>query len=455
MMKSSVIRSLLGYSDKAPEVPQKCKQCEQYEIKLDNARVALVLADSYGEKLTRAREVFVHKLADQIRVPLHSVVGICGNIAKQDALTHDAVSQIGIINQTCSQILSTINELLQVATVESGRMCMENVTFDPKKLMELVVKLLAKKVFEKQVEPCIDLHKNVMKTMAGDVSRLRQCLFAIVDTLLEESNPGDVLEMHMRVLDPDDALIATMPRSKRYIPCLFLIKLRRASQGEIENMQQVDTETETDPQIVLSAELAQGLSGRLLHTRSYTAFQMVVHFRNPIGGTNPSSSVQYSTSRDPVVKGRKFTILLYEENPVFLRSVCKSLASKGHVVDIVRDAEEVIPLADAGSVHRTYDCVLVDTSDGGSKLIQTLRDIEERTGIGHMTILLSITYGLEGWERRYMDAGVDGHFLKPCSDEVIISRIIDAISAVNSLVPIDEGSVSQNSSTNSSVQLGS
>lgn len=419
---------------------------------LDNARVALVLADMYGERLTRAREDFVHKLADQIRVPLHGVVGICAAINNENDLAHDAEMQIGIVNQTCSQILPTINELLQVATVESGRMCMANVSFDLRKLMDLVVKLLAKKIFDKQVETCIDVDKSVMKTIAGDVSRLRQCLFAILDTLLEESNHGDVLEINMRVVASDDRLVATMPRSKRYIPRLYELKLRRAPQREIENMTQVDTEKESDPHIVLSAELAQGLSGRLLHTQSYTAFHMIDHFRNPVGGAIPSSSVRYSTSRDPVDKGRKFTILLYEENRVFLKSVWKNLATKGHLVDIVRDAEEVIPLANAGSVHRTYVCVLVDTSEGGFNFIQTLQEIEDRTGIGRMTILLSITYGLERWERRYMDAGVDGHFLKPWSDEVIISRITDAISAVNSLVSIDEGSVSQNSSTNSSAQ---
>lgn len=445
-MKSSRFRSWLGTSDETSET-KTCKNCEDLEKRLSNARVALVLADSYSERLTRAREDFVQKLGNQIRVPLHSVVGICGAIGQEIALTHDARAQIGIINETCSQILSTINELLQVTTGESGRMCMENVSFDPRRMMDQVFKLLTKKLIEKRVGRCVDVNKNVPRTLAGDVSRLRQCLFAIQDTLLEESRPGDVLEINMRVLDSDDRLIAFMPRSKRFIPCLYELKLRRAPEREIINMQQVDIEKEMEPQIVLSAELAQGLSGRLLRTQSYTAFHMVVHFRYPIGGSTPS--IRYSTSRDPVDAETKFTILLYEENPVFLNSVCKNLAAKGHVVDIVRDAEEVISLVTAGTVHGTYDCVLVDTSEGGLHFIESLRAVEDRTGIGRMTILLSITYGLEGWERRYVDAGVDGHFLKPCSEQVIISRIKDAISAVNSLVSGEESSVSQTSSNNS------
>jgi CheY-like chemotaxis protein len=454
-MKTSLFRSWLSTPDrpinKSPDI--SCHICTTLEQKLDNAKVALVLADKYGEKLTRAREDFVHKLADQIRVPLHGVVGICTSMACEDTLPQECLIKIGIISQTSSQILATINELLQVTTVESGRMCMENVAFDPRKRMQLVMKLLTRKLNDKRVVCCINVDDTISKTLARDVSRLRHCLFAIADTLLEESNPDDVLEMNLRVVQPDEQIIATMPRSKRYVPCLYELKLRRIPELEVEDMQLVDTEKEGDPQIVTSAELAQGLSGRLLHTPSYTAFHMIVHFCNTIGGASPSPSLRYSTFRDPVDKGRKFTILLYEENPVFLRSVCKNLATKGHLVDIVRDTDEVIPLAHSGTVHKTYDCVLVDTSEGGFNFIKSIRQFEQRTWIGRITILLSITYGLDGWERRYMDAGVDGHFLKPCSDEVIITRITDAISAVNSLVAISERSVSQNSS--SSVRLDS
>ncbi|GAQ89737.1 two-component system NarL family sensor histidine kinase BarA [Klebsormidium nitens] len=356
-MSGSRFKSWMGYSDKAVESPQ-CKSCEELEKRLNNARVALVLADNYAERLTRAREVFVQKLGDQIKGPLHGVVGICGAMREENALPPDARIQIGVITEMCGQILTTINELLQLDTAESGRMCMENVSFDPRRMTDLVFKLLSKKMIQKRVGRSIDIHKDVPKSLAGDVSRLRQCLVEIQDTLLEESRPGDVLELNMRVLDPEEQLIATMPRSKRFIPCLYELKLRRVPQRELANMEQVDIEREKEPQIVLSAELAQGLNGRLLRTQNYAAFHLVVHFRHPIGGANPS--VRYSASRDPVTADKKYTILLYDENPVFLKLVCKSLASKGHVVDIMRDIEEVIGLVEAGTVHETYDCVLVD-----------------------------------------------------------------------------------------------
>lgn len=426
-----------------------CKRCPELQKQLENAKVALVLADRYGETLTKAREKFVHKLADQIRLPLHGIIGLCSSL-----MMSENDEKVGTIKQTSEQILTTINELLQIATIESGRMCMENVSFDPRRLLSLTLKLLAKKIGEKEVAPRIDINVSVPKTLAGDVSRLRQCLFAIIDTLLEESNPGDILDLNMQVLSPDDPLLGTMPRSKRYIPCLYELKLRRP---RLEKMLYTETENETEPLVVLSAELAQGMGGRLMHSSSYTAFQMVAYFRSSIGGPISNPSLRYSTSRDPVTEGKKFTLLIYEENPVFLKSICKPLATQGHTVDIVKDVNEIQQLVTSGTIHQTYDCVIVDTSEKGFRLVESLRETEreamhDKRKHDRLTILLTLTNGLETWNSTYESSGVNGYFLKPCGVELIISRVTDAISAVHSLVSLEEGSESQ-SSSNSSVQL--
>jgi DNA-binding NarL/FixJ family response regulator len=104
-------------------------------------------------------------------------------------------------------------------------------------------------------------------------------------------------------------------------------------------------------------------------------------------------------------------------------------------------------MAESGSLHRTYNCALVDMSDGSFELVRSLRAAERRTGIQRLPVLVSVAYGTDDWERRYLDAGINGHFLKPCSKDVILGRIGDTISAVNALVSIHEDSVSQGSST--------
>jgi hypothetical protein len=55
------------------EAERPCKRCDAYAKQLKNARVALVLADKHSDTVVRAREGFVQKLADQIRVTLHAV----------------------------------------------------------------------------------------------------------------------------------------------------------------------------------------------------------------------------------------------------------------------------------------------------------------------------------------------------------------------------------------------
>ncbi|GAQ85065.1 hypothetical protein KFL_002190200 [Klebsormidium nitens] len=372
------------------EADRPCERCEAYAKQLENARVALVLADKHNDTVVRAREGFVQKLADQIRVPLHAVERICSAVAKRPDSSADTRIQMTTVCQTAGEILTTINDLLQVATIESGRWCMENVAFQPKKLLDLIIRLLGRSIFEKRLTFDQEVDASLQGSVAGDVSRLRQLLLTLHEILIDEAERGERVAVTVRVLKEDDPILAQMPRSKRFIACSFDMWLMR--KGRVD-MEPVDTGREADPRLVL-------------------------------------------------------------EESIFLKSFCKNLALRGHAVDIARDVAEIVAMAESGSLHRTYDCALIDMSDGSFELVRSLRTTERRTGIQRLPVLVSVAYGTDDWERRYLDAGIDGHFLKPCSEDVILGRIGDTISAVNALVSIHEDSVSQGSSTDG-VNVGS
>lgn len=350
-----------------------------------------------------------------------------------------------MVCQTTGEILSTINDLLQVATIESGRWCMENVAFQPRKLLDLILRLLSRGIGEKNLTFDHDVDESLQATVAGDVSRLRQLLLTIHEVLIDEARHAERIAVTVRVLGAEDPLLAQMPRSKRFVACAFDLALVRKGRFVLEPL---ELGHESDPRLVLASELTSCLGGRLMHCASVGAFRLVVHFKKTTDDPHAPSQ-RYSVSRDPVGKSRRFTILIFEGNPIFLKAFCKNLALRGHAVDIVREISEIVAMAEAGSLHRTYDCVLIDMSDAAFDLVRSLRVTERRTGIKRLPVLVSITHGTEGWERRHLDASIDGHFMKPCSEDVILSRISDAISAVNALVSIHEDSASQGSSVES------
>ena len=302
--------------------------------------------------------------------------------------------------------------------------------------------MLGRSISDKRLTFDQEVDDSLEGSVAGDVSRLRQLLLTLHEILIDEADRGERVAVAVRVVKEDDPILAQMPRSKRFIACSFDMSIMR--KGRV-NMEPVDTGRESDPRLVLACELVDCLGGRLSRA-ALGAFRLVVHLKRTLEDPHAPSQ-RYSVSRDPIGKSRKFTLLLVEENPIFLKSFCKNLALRGHAVDIARDVAEIVAMAESGSLHRTYDCALIDMSDGSFELVRSLRATERRTGIQRLPVLVSVAYGTDDWERRYLDAGIDGHFLKPCSEDVILGRIGDTISAVNALVSIHEDSVSQGSST--------
>jgi CheY-like chemotaxis protein len=420
---------------------EECGRCRDYRVQLENARTALVLADKHHDKISKAREVFVQRLADQIRLPLHAVQDICASFGRSPGASEAAVSQMTTVCQTTNEILTTINDLLQVATIESGRWCMENVAFQPRKLLDLILRLLDHYVAAKKLSFHLTVDESLPGAMAGDVSRLRQLLLTLYEILVEKAVTREIISVELRPLDEDDPLLEQMPRSKRFVACRFDLVLMRRGRLQLEPL---DSGPDQDPRLVLAGDLADGLGGRLTHCAKIGAFRLVTHFKETKENPNAPSQ-RYSSSRDLIGRNRKFSLLLIEENPIFLKSFCRNLALRGHAIDIVRDVTEFMAMAEAGSIHRTYDCVLVDMSEANLDLIQKLRKTERRTGLKRLPVLVSVPYGAEGWERRYLDAVIDGHFMKPCSEDVILSRVTNAISSVSALVAIYKDSASQGS----------
>jgi CheY-like chemotaxis protein len=114
-------------------------------------------------------------------------------------------------------------------------------------------------------------------------------------------------------------------------------------------------------------------------------------------------------------------------------------------VDIVRDRNEVVNLARQGLIHKQYNCVLVDTHEDGLEFMRTVRAREVTSGEKHLPVVLLVAHGLEGWEEKYRREGMDNFLLKPCTKEVLMSCIVDAVTAANAIVSNSDRSLTSNS----------
>lgn len=143
----------------------------------------------------RLKDQFLAKVSHELRTPLGAIVGyaelleegVYGEVTARQART------LGEMIGSANYLTSLVNELLDIAKLESGEISLDRHTFQVLDLFRSVrsqMKILAD---NKGLTLEIDLHESLPPHLMGDVHRLRQILVNLVGNAIKFTEQGDVL----------------------------------------------------------------------------------------------------------------------------------------------------------------------------------------------------------------------------------------------------------------------
>ncbi|MES2178321.1 MAG: CHASE3 domain-containing protein [Gemmatimonadota bacterium] len=103
----------------------------------EQARRALVRANEAAETATRAKGEFIERMSHELRTPLNSIIGFSGVLMRNKRAALDAreLAYLSKIEENGRRLLTIINDILEHAKIESGRL---DVSTSPVDLLELV-----------------------------------------------------------------------------------------------------------------------------------------------------------------------------------------------------------------------------------------------------------------------------------------------------------------------------
>ncbi len=96
-----------------------CFQCDATER--DNAVAALQQAKEEAERANRAKSEFLSRMSHELRTPLHAILGFA-QLLEMDARTPDDAESVDQITRAGKHLLGMINEVLDMARVEAGKL---------------------------------------------------------------------------------------------------------------------------------------------------------------------------------------------------------------------------------------------------------------------------------------------------------------------------------------------
>jgi|GEM_PF-681951 len=159
-------------------------------------------AKEKAEEASYAKERFLSTMSHEIRTPLNAIIGV-SHLLKQSTLNPEQQDNVQILEFSANNLLSLINDILDMSKIEAGKIDVEYVSFDLFNLLSGVYKTMQGKAEDKGLSFELDIDDNIPVNVVGDQVRLGQILINLVNNAVKFTEKGTV-SIFVSVLEEDD-----------------------------------------------------------------------------------------------------------------------------------------------------------------------------------------------------------------------------------------------------------
>jgi PAS domain S-box-containing protein len=370
-----------------------------------------------AEAASHAKSSFLATMSHEIRTPLNGVLGMVEAMAG-DELTSSQRGRLEVIRASGAQLLSLLNDILDISKIEAGKLVLETMEFAVAQLCRSLVDSFAGLAEAKGVALEFTLADGAGDRYLGDPTRVRQILGNLVSNALKFTDQGRVDvrvepgEPGFRIVVSDTGVGIAPPQLKR----LF------------EKFEQEDSSTTrrfggTGLGLAICRELAERMGGRI-SVKSSVGEGAVFTVELPLAriGGGPTSALE----ADPpaaAATDASLRLLVAEDNDVNRLVIKTLLEQAGLSPTLVCDGAAAIAAWEA----ELFDLILMDVQMpvmDGPDATRAIRRREAQTGRARTPIIALTANAMAHQVGEYEAAGMDGHVAKP----IELGRLFEAIS---------------------------
>ncbi|MBA3002792.1 MAG: response regulator [Desulfurivibrio sp.] len=374
------------------------------------------------EEISRLKSDFLANMSHELRTPMNAIIGF-SELLSETPLAEDQLDYTRTIAQSAASLLSLINDILDLAKIEAGKLELEHLPFDLAEVIGNVAAMFKIPAREKGVVFTCKIDSNVPKRNMGDSNRLRQVLINLVGNAMKFTEQGGI-----------DIEVAYEREAAGRIVSRFSVRdsgigIPADRVGAIfEKFTQADGSTTrkyggTGLGLAICLQLVELMGGRLA-VESEVGKGSTFYFVIPLEEA-PAEIISLQEhkviGRDKAAHGGR--ILLVEDNAVNQRLASILITREGYEVEVASDGAEALEHLR----HQPFDLVLMDVqmpNMDGMEATRRIRKIEadpaqkqSYVGLRALTQPLGIV-GLTAHARKEdetacYEAGMNGFLTKP------------------------------------------
>ena len=414
----------------AAEAQRRAEEVAEALFLEKESTVALRLAKESAEAMALAKSQFLVNMSHELRTPMTGILGMLQLTLDEDLAPVPRGYLETTMNSACS-LLRILNDILDMAKFEAGKLTIEEQPFSPKWCISEAVAIITPEVRRKGLDFAISVAEEVPDILTGDQVRLRQVLTNLIGNAVKFTEVGKVM---VRVTaggktfngkqDFTFAITDTgigIPNDKKEL--LF----RAFSQVDSSLSRKYGG---TGLGLAISKDIVELMGGTISFV-SEEGVGTTFTFTIALGETNlghdalPTVESFLPKAINTVREGQRFPRVLLAEDDLNIRQFLGLLLKRScYNIEVAEDGLKAIEMWEEGK----YDLVLMDLQMprlNGFEATGVIRE-KERVRGGHIPIIAMTAHASQEDQERCFAAGMDAYISKPIDFEKAL-RVMDDI----------------------------
>lgn len=406
-----------------------------------HAEMAIMQAMNSVEHANRAKSEFLANMSHEIRTPLNGIVGMI-ELTMMDALSSDQHENLMIAKKCVDTLLGIINDVLDFAKMDAGKLSLEPVEFSMSRLLEAVEKIHQPHVAEKNLNFFIDNQCGAQDLVLTDENRILQIVNNLLNNAIKFTQEGSVvLRVGYAKNDP------TANKAVLSITCEDTgIGIDEGDFDKLfKTFSQIDASFTrqyggTGLGLVICKQLTDLLQGSISFS-SRKGFGSKFNVQIPLE-LSPLAVKAQQSDADLDLSG--YEILLVEDDFVNRLVVSKTLESLGGAVTMAHDGQQGIEMALANH----YDIILMDIQMpqvDGIQATQVIRS-DAKSQNRETKIIALTAFAQRSDEALFRGSGMNDYMAKPVDRATLVQVLkrnlgSDASSQASKGMQLDRASI--------------
>ncbi len=374
-----------------------------------------------AEEANRSKSIFLAKMSHEIRTPMNGIMGFAG-LALEKQQDSETEEYLRYIKNSADSLLGIINDILDISKIESGKMEIIDVEYNPIKMFDDVSALISSQAEKKNIEYKAIIPKDLPRYLYGDSIRFREILINLLNNAIKYTKEGSVT-LDVSIDEWQEDAITLMIHIKDTGIGIKEDRIEKIfntfEQGDTLSNYHVEG---TGLGLSIAKQLVELMGGSITVTSQYgvgSDFCVILPQKYVMGERKNEVTIEEG-NQELELNAKGIRALIVDDNIINLKVEKGILEKYNIVVDLCESGKDALKK----TANTKYDVILMDHMMPEMDGLQTMEAIRDGDNMNKTTPILLVTANaVAGIREEMLNKGFDGYVAKPIDNKLLQAEL--------------------------------